>query len=135
MSRDQRQPLITGPVRGRSALASRSLWSSQRTAVARFSDPGDAAFADACFGSPMTLGCASGSTGLSQLTTSAGQYRRGSRQTTHLAYASSRLDGMTTPDRRPASERIADELRQAISAGQLAPGAKLPSERELADQY
>jgi GntR family transcriptional regulator len=42
---------------------------------------------------------------------------------------------MTTSDRRPASERIADELRQAISAGQLAPGAKLPSERELAEQY
>lgn len=42
---------------------------------------------------------------------------------------------MNTTDRRPASERIADELRQAISAGQLAPGAKLPSERELAEQY
>jgi GntR family transcriptional regulator len=42
---------------------------------------------------------------------------------------------MTAPDRRPASERIADELRRAIASGQLAPGAKLPSERELAEQY
>ncbi|MGI9002630.1 MAG: GntR family transcriptional regulator [Pseudonocardia sp.] len=42
---------------------------------------------------------------------------------------------MSAPDRRPTSERIADELRQAISSGQLAPGAKLPSERELAERH
>lgn len=42
---------------------------------------------------------------------------------------------MTTPERRPASERIAAELRQAIERGELAPGEKLPSERELAEQY
>jgi GntR family transcriptional regulator len=35
-------------------------------------------------------------------------------------------------DRRPASRRIADELRQSIESGELAPGAQLPSERQLA---
>jgi GntR family transcriptional regulator len=42
---------------------------------------------------------------------------------------------MSGRERRPASERIADELRAAIAAGDLPPGAKLPSERELAQQY
>jgi GntR family transcriptional regulator len=42
---------------------------------------------------------------------------------------------MSAPDKRPMSERIADELRQAIEAGNLAPGAKLPSERELAETH
>ncbi|MEV0592449.1 GntR family transcriptional regulator [Nonomuraea cavernae] len=37
--------------------------------------------------------------------------------------------------RRPPSKRIADELRQAIDSGDMAPGAKLPSERDLAAQY
>jgi GntR family transcriptional regulator len=37
--------------------------------------------------------------------------------------------GRRTP---PPSKRIADELRRAIDAGELAPGARLPSERELA---
>jgi GntR family transcriptional regulator len=35
----------------------------------------------------------------------------------------------------PPSRRIADALRQAITEGQYAPGARLPSERELAAQY
>lgn len=35
----------------------------------------------------------------------------------------------------PPSRRIAEALRQAIQAGELAPGAQLPSERELARQY
>jgi GntR family transcriptional regulator len=35
----------------------------------------------------------------------------------------------------PPSRRIAGELRRAILAGDLAPGALLPSERELARQY
>jgi GntR family transcriptional regulator len=33
------------------------------------------------------------------------------------------------------SRRIAEELRRRIDAGELAPGAQLPSERELARQY
>jgi GntR family transcriptional regulator len=37
--------------------------------------------------------------------------------------------------RRLPSRRIAQELRQAIEAGELAPGARLPSERDLAHQY
>ncbi|WP_113705293.1 GntR family transcriptional regulator [Nonomuraea lactucae] len=37
--------------------------------------------------------------------------------------------------RRPPSKRIADELRQAIESGELTPGAKLPSERDLAAHY
>ncbi len=36
---------------------------------------------------------------------------------------------------RPPSRRIADDLRAAIQAGDLAAGARLPSERELARQY
>ncbi len=39
------------------------------------------------------------------------------------------------PDRRQPSRRIADELRVAIDAGDYAPGAKLPSERDLAERY
>ncbi|MGH8897204.1 MAG: GntR family transcriptional regulator [Egibacteraceae bacterium] len=35
----------------------------------------------------------------------------------------------------PAYRQIADELRVAISGGELAPGAKLPSERELGETY
>jgi GntR family transcriptional regulator len=45
---------------------------------------------------------------------------------------------MTSPeggDRRPASERLADELRVSIESGELAAGAKLPSERELAELH
>lgn len=45
---------------------------------------------------------------------------------------------MTSPeggDRRPASERLADELRRSIESGQLPAGARLPSERELAELH
>jgi GntR family transcriptional regulator len=35
----------------------------------------------------------------------------------------------------PPSRRMADALRQAILSGELAPGAKLPSERSLAQSY
>ncbi|MGO9780515.1 MAG: GntR family transcriptional regulator [Streptosporangiaceae bacterium] len=38
-------------------------------------------------------------------------------------------------DRRPASRRIADDLRRSIESGELAPGAQLPSERQLAATY
>jgi len=38
-------------------------------------------------------------------------------------------------DHRPPSERLAAELRAAIESGSLAPGAKLPSERELAERH
>ena len=38
-------------------------------------------------------------------------------------------------DRRPASRRIAGELRRSIESGELAPGAQLPSERQLATTY
>ena len=38
-------------------------------------------------------------------------------------------------DRRPASERLADELRRSIESGELPDGAKLPSERELAELH
>jgi GntR family transcriptional regulator len=37
--------------------------------------------------------------------------------------------------RTPPSRRIADELRQMILSGELPPGAKLPSERRLAQSY
>lgn len=43
-------------------------------------------------------------------------------------------DSSRSPN-RPPSRRIAEELRAAIEAGQLAPGDKLPSERVLAQQY
>ncbi len=38
-------------------------------------------------------------------------------------------------DRRLPSRRIADELRATIERGELQPGGRLPSERELAAQY
>jgi GntR family transcriptional regulator len=38
-------------------------------------------------------------------------------------------------DKQPPSRVIADDLRNKIESGELAPGAKLPSERELAEQY
>ena len=41
----------------------------------------------------------------------------------------------TPDDRRPPSQRIADDLRTAIHDGLLPPGAKLPSERELSNRY
>ena len=42
---------------------------------------------------------------------------------------------MNDEDRRPASRRIADDLRHSIESGELAPGAQLPSERQLAATY
>lgn len=41
----------------------------------------------------------------------------------------------TYSEGRPAYQRIADELRAAITAGSLRPGDKMPSERELARRY
>lgn len=38
-------------------------------------------------------------------------------------------------DPRPAYEQIAAELRQAIESGELAPGDRLPRERELTERY
>ncbi|MGP3999583.1 GntR family transcriptional regulator [Streptomyces sp. 8N706] len=38
-------------------------------------------------------------------------------------------------DRRPLSRRIADQLRKEIESGQHAPGAKLPSQRRLAERF
>lgn len=38
-------------------------------------------------------------------------------------------------DRQPPSRAIAEDLRHQIETGNLAPGAQLPSERELASQY
>jgi GntR family transcriptional regulator len=38
-------------------------------------------------------------------------------------------------DKQPPSRVIADDLRNKIESGELAHGAKLPSERELAEQY
>jgi GntR family transcriptional regulator len=38
-------------------------------------------------------------------------------------------------DKQPPSRVIADDLRNKIESGDLAPGDKLPSERELAGQY
>lgn len=42
---------------------------------------------------------------------------------------------VTTGDPRPPSRQIADELRLAITSGELAPGERLPSARELANKY
>ncbi|MPZ89751.1 MAG: GntR family transcriptional regulator, partial [Nitriliruptorales bacterium] len=45
---------------------------------------------------------------------------------------------MTPLDRssdRPAYQQIADDLRSAMLSGDLPPGAKLPSERELTERY
>ncbi|MEV8333351.1 GntR family transcriptional regulator [Streptomyces niveus] len=41
----------------------------------------------------------------------------------------------TPPSNQPPSRRIADDLRRQIETGDLPSGAKLPSERALADQY
>lgn len=41
----------------------------------------------------------------------------------------------STGSTRPPSRRIADELRTKITGGELLPGEKLPSERQLAAQY
>ncbi|QEU93993.1 GntR family transcriptional regulator [Streptomyces kanamyceticus] len=40
-----------------------------------------------------------------------------------------------TEDRRPLSRQIADELRNEIESGQHASGAKLPSQRQLAERF
>ncbi|ROO61586.1 GntR family transcriptional regulator [Micromonospora sp. Llam0] len=45
------------------------------------------------------------------------------------------MDEPTSTDKRPPSRRIADDLRLSIQAGELAPGDKLPSERDLAARY
>lgn len=42
---------------------------------------------------------------------------------------------MSDADRRPPYTKVSDALRQAIRAGELAPGARLPSGRELADRF
>lgn len=39
------------------------------------------------------------------------------------------------PSRQQPSDRIATELRRQINSGELGPGDKLPSERELAERY
>jgi GntR family transcriptional regulator len=39
------------------------------------------------------------------------------------------------PERPPLSRQIADDLRQSIKSGALAPGALLPSEREMIQRY
>jgi GntR family transcriptional regulator len=36
---------------------------------------------------------------------------------------------------RPEYQRVADDLREQIRSGQLVPGAKLPTKRELVAQY
>ncbi|MEV7217880.1 GntR family transcriptional regulator [Kitasatospora cineracea] len=38
-------------------------------------------------------------------------------------------------DSRPASQRIADEIRAAIDSGEIAPGEKLPTTKQLAEHY
>jgi DNA-binding GntR family transcriptional regulator len=38
-------------------------------------------------------------------------------------------------DARPAYQRVADELRQAIASGKYAPGDQLPTLAELAEQH
>ncbi|MFF3854020.1 GntR family transcriptional regulator [Micromonospora sp. NPDC002575] len=45
------------------------------------------------------------------------------------------MDEHVAADKRPPSRRMADDLRSSIRAGELAPGDKLPSERELAARY
>jgi len=52
-----------------------------------------------------------------------------------LGYQQRRGDTLQDPDRRPPSRRIADELRERIIRGELSAGAKLPSEREMAQAY
>lgn len=42
---------------------------------------------------------------------------------------------MQANDPRPASVQIADDLRSRIERGEFAPGAKLPSIRDLATEY
>ena len=39
----------------------------------------------------------------------------------------------TEPNGAPEYRRLADTLRRRIASGELAPGSRLPSERELAD--
>ncbi|MGH3549275.1 MAG: GntR family transcriptional regulator [Pseudonocardiaceae bacterium] len=42
---------------------------------------------------------------------------------------------MDQPDRRPAYQRVADDLRQAIAAGTYQPGDQLPTLAELTTRY
>ena len=43
--------------------------------------------------------------------------------------------GLNPDDKRPASEQIADALREQIRSGELSPGEKLPSGAELTASY
>lgn len=45
------------------------------------------------------------------------------------------LDLVTEPSKRLAYVRVADDIAAKISSGELAPGARLRSERDLADEY
>src|SRR5690554_720922 len=45
------------------------------------------------------------------------------------------MRGLDPTSGRPAYRQIADHLRAAITNGELAEGAKLPSETELMEQY
>ncbi|MCD0485625.1 GntR family transcriptional regulator [Streptacidiphilus sp. ASG 303] len=42
---------------------------------------------------------------------------------------------LSADDPRPASQQVADAIRAEIRSGELAPGAKLPSVRDLAKRY
>lgn len=42
---------------------------------------------------------------------------------------------LSADDPRPASQQVADAIRSEIRSGELVPGAKLPSVRDLAKRY
>lgn len=46
-----------------------------------------------------------------------------------------RMTPRTTESSKPVYQRIADSLRQMIDAGDLPPGAQLPTEKELSEQF
>jgi GntR family transcriptional regulator len=45
------------------------------------------------------------------------------------------LDLVTEPSKRLAYVKVADDITAKIASGELAPGARLRSERDLADDY
>ncbi len=45
------------------------------------------------------------------------------------------LDLVTEPSKRLAYVKVADDITARITSGELAPGARLRSERDLADEY
>lgn len=46
-----------------------------------------------------------------------------------------RVESGKQSGRRPCHEQVADDLRAAMAAGSFEPGSRLPSQRQLAEQF